>query len=260
MLKVCKLNFKSLFNGFSFRLVNTEANLNQEINFGFSKVKYEEKQTKVNEVFNNVAKKYDLMNDAMSFGLHRYWKNYLIQEIDPNSSMKLIDVAGGTGDITFRYLNYLKNLDSDKFRSLSCPIATVCDVNENMLKIGKDRSIQMKFQEKITWKVENAENLIEEYDNTYDVYTIAFGIRNCTNIENVIKEAFRVLKPGGRFICLEFSSTTNPLFRKIYDFYSFQMIPVMGHMIAGDWNSYQYLVESIRMFPSQVKIYLNNYL
>ena len=254
MLKFCTINFKSLFNTFNFRLIYSEANPNKEINFGFNKVKYEEKQTKVNEVFNSVAEKYDMMNDAMSFGLHRYWKNHLIQEIDPNPGMKLIDVAGGTGDITFRYLSYLKNLHSIKFQTLSCPLVTVCDVNENMLKVGKNRSIQLKFQEKIVWKVGNAENLIEEYDATYDVYTIAFGIRNCTNIENVVKEAYRILKPGGRFICLEFSSTSNPLFKKIYDFYSLQIIPVMGHLIAADWNSYQYLVESIRMFPSQVKI------
>lgn len=254
MLKICKINLRTFTNRHFSRLLHSETNQNEETNFGFSKVKYEEKQSKVNEVFNSVAEKYDIMNDAMSIGLHRLWKNQFIQEIDPSPGMKLIDVAGGTGDITFRYLSYLQNLDSTKFEDSKIPLVTVCDINENMLNVGKERSIKMKFQEKIVWKVGNAENLAEELDNSYDVYTIAFGIRNCTNIENVVKEAYRVLKPGGRFMCLEFSKTDNPFFKRIYDFYSFKMIPVMGYIIAGDWNSYQYLVESIRMFPSQVKL------
>ena len=224
---------------------------NEEINFGFKKVKYEDKQGKVNEVFNNVAEKYDLMNDAMSFGLHRLWKNTFINDIEPNNQMKLIDVAGGTGDITFRFLSSLKskygNLDSFNESNK----VTVCDINENMLNVGKERSKNLGFYDKIDWKVGNAEKLVAEKDNTYDVYTIAFGIRNCTNLENVVREAYRVLKPGGRFMCMEFSRTKNPVFEKIYDVYSFRAIPVMGYLLAGDWNSYQYLVESIRMFPSQ---------
>lgn len=235
----------------------------ETVNFGFKEVKKEQKQTEVNKVFTAVADKYDVMNDIMSVGLHRAWKNHLINEISPNYKMKLIDVAGGTGDIAFRFLNYLENskedkLIADKLKEQNLASAaesdfkiTVCDINESMLRVGEERSKSLPFADRLVWKVGNAENLVNEKDNTYDVYTIAFGIRNCTNLDKVIKEAYRVLKPGGRFLVMEFSKVDNFMFKKIYDFYSFEIIPAAGYMVAGDWDSYQYLVESIRMFPSQ---------
>lgn len=225
---------------------------NVSTNFGFKTVNVNEKQQEVNKVFDNVANKYDLMNDVMSGGLHRVWKNALIEEINPNFNMKLIDVAGGTGDIAFRFLNHLSS-QKNKLTEESNLHVTVCDINENMLKVGMKRSQAIEFSNRIEWKLGNAENLVNEKDNSYDVYTIAFGIRNCTYLDKVVKEAYRVLKPGGRFLCLEFSKTDNEVFQKIYDFYSFQIIPVSGYLIAGDWDSYQYLVESIRLFPSQTE-------
>jgi 2-methoxy-6-polyprenyl-1,4-benzoquinol methylase len=183
-------------------------------------VRTEEKQGKVNEVFDSVAEKYDLMNDVMSFGLHRLWKNEFIKQIEPTEDMKLIDVAGGTGDIAFRFLNYLKYNSADT----QTPIVgddtdtnytvTVCDINKNMLEVGKRRAVEIGYEKRIQWKEGNAENLINEPSDKYDVYTIAFGIRNCTHLDKVVKEAYRVLKPGGRFLCLEFSQTDNPFFKK----------------------------------------------
>jgi len=234
---------------------------NETTSFGFKEVNVDEKQKEVNKVFNNVADKYDVMNDIMSLGLHRAWKNYLIQDINPNYQMKLIDVAGGTGDIAFRFLNHLenstnKNIISDKLKEQNNPEVsnfkiTVCDINENMLRVGEARSKNLPFADRLEWKVGNAEDLVNEKDETYDVYTIAFGIRNCTNLDKVIKEAYRVLKPGGRFLVMEFSKIDNAILKKIYDLYSFEVIPATGYLVAGDWDSYQYLVESIRMFPSQ---------
>lgn len=234
---------------------------NETTSFGFKEVNVDEKQKEVNKVFNNVADKYDVMNDIMSLGLHRAWKNYLIEDINPNYQMKLIDVAGGTGDIAFRFLNHLenstnKNIISDKLKEQNNPEVsnfkiTVCDINENMLRVGEARSKSLPFADRLEWKVGNAEDLVNEKDETYDVYTIAFGIRNCTNLDKVIKEAYRVLKPGGRFLVMEFSKIDNAILKKIYDLYSFEVIPATGYLVAGDWDSYQYLVESIRMFPSQ---------
>jgi 2-methoxy-6-polyprenyl-1,4-benzoquinol methylase len=157
------------------------------------------------------------MNDAMSFGLHRLWKNYLIQKIEPLPTMKLLDVAGGTGDIAFRYLN---SLHPDVREQAEI---TICDINQNMLNVGKERYEKLFKQNemikpnelaKVNWRLGNAENLVDEKSNYYDVYTIAFGIRNCTHLDKVIKEAYRVLKPGGRFICMEFSQVENELFQK----------------------------------------------
>ncbi len=218
--------------------------------------------SKVNKVFTSVAEKYDVMNDLMSFGLHRAWKNHFINEIAPNYQMKLIDVAGGTGDIAFRFLENLENSveqktirDKLKEKNTASQSSnfkiTVCDINERMLAVGKERSLKLPFADRLEWKVGNAEELINEQDESYDVYTIAFGIRNCTNLDKVIKEAYRVLKPGGRFLVMEFSKIDNFMLKKIYDFYSFEVIPVTGYVVAGDWDSYQYLVESIRMFPTQ---------
>jgi len=243
-------------------------NQNQEekqetASFGFEQVNKKEKQGKVNEVFDNVAKNYDIMNDAMSLGAHRAWKNFFVNRIAPNKQMRLIDVAGGTGDIAFRFLNQvnnnssqprtiLDNQEQDKEEESQRPV-TVCDINANMLEVGQRRAQNFNFDKLCSFKVGNAEELVNEPDNAYDVYTIAFGIRNCTNLEAVICEAYRVLKPGGRFMCLEFSHTTNEEFTAIYDYYSFNVIPVLGHLIAGDMKSYEYLVESIRMFPKQAE-------
>lgn len=210
--------------------------------FGFQEVPEEEKAEKVHQVFANVAKSYDTMNDAMSFGLHRFWKDEFVKVLNPIGNISLLDVAGGTGDIAFKFLNYK---GQDQHRRV-----TVCDVNEEMIEVGKARADELKLSDRISWVCGDAENLPFP-DGTFSAYTIAFGIRNCTHIEQVLEEAYRVLKPGGRFLCLEFSRVDNNALRKIYDTYSFQVIPVLGEVIAGDWESYQYLVESIRKFPDQ---------
>jgi len=149
--------------------------------------------------------------------MHRLWKNKLIRDINPNSNMKLIDVAGGTGDIAFRYLNFIKDTQPIQAKELAetkTPLVTVCDINENMLEVGKKRGFALDFKNEIRWQLGNAEDLNLERENSYDVYTIAFGIRNCTHLDKVIKEAYRVLKPGGRFMCMEFSHPTSEIFNK----------------------------------------------
>ncbi|XP_041349717.1 2-methoxy-6-polyprenyl-1,4-benzoquinol methylase, mitochondrial-like [Gigantopelta aegis] len=261
------------------RRLTTSASDQRETHFGFQSVQEDEKENKVHEVFENVAKTYDLMNDAMSCGVHRLWKDYFMEQVAPTNGTKLIDVAGGTGDIAFRFLNCVKsqnrtrgqdnnfnievNLgvetnDSDRTLPLSednledkfpCHVS-VCDINQAMLDVGKERATHHGFTRGISWLKGNAECLPID-DNTYDLYTIAFGIRNCTHIDKVLEEAYRVLKPGGRFMCLEFSQVNNPLVQWAYDQYSFQVIPVIGQVLARDWKSYQYLVESIRQFPEQ---------
>ncbi|XP_067938812.1 ubiquinone/menaquinone biosynthesis C-methyltransferase UbiE-like isoform X2 [Watersipora subatra] len=215
--------------------------------FGFETVPETEKVEKVYEVFKNVAETYDLMNDVMSVGIHRLWKDEFVHQLVPHDGMKLIDVAGGTGDIAFRYMKYR---GSSTTAGIGKREVTVCDINEHMLKVGERRANEQYLTEGISWLQGNAESLPVS-SNTYDAFTIAFGIRNCTNIPKVLSEAYRVLKPGGRFMCLEFSEMTIPVLQSLYDLYSFQVIPVLGHVIAKDWNSYQYLVESIRRFPNQ---------
>lgn len=224
----------------------------KETHFGYQTISESEKTQKVYEVFENVANKYDKMNDAMSFFVHRVWKDIFIQRLAPTQGTKLLDVAGGTGDIAFRYIKYLRNLPPNKVEPLSSvSTATVCDINKAMLNVGKERAKKLDFADsEITWLEADAESLPIE-SNSFTAYTIAFGIRNCTHVDKVLDEAYRVLKPGGRFMCLEFSHVNNEMLRWIYDQYSLQMIPVMGQVIAGDWKSYQYLVESIRKFPNQ---------
>ncbi|ELT92682.1 hypothetical protein CAPTEDRAFT_183291 [Capitella teleta] len=249
-----------------------------ETHFGFETVRESEKEERVHKVFHNVASSYDVMNDAMSAGVHRLWKDAFIQRFAPPPGTKLIDVAGGTGDIAFRFLNYMNKEHGTSSRPLDIEIpsriqmegfsevqseedpttspsqnahVTVFDINQAMLDEGKKKAERLGFTEDLSsWVCGNAECLPMD-DNQFDAYTIAFGIRNVTHIEKVLTEAYRVLKPGGRFMCLEFSEVPNPVLRKIYDEYSFQVIPVMGQVIAGDWHSYQYLVESIRQFPNQ---------
>ncbi|VDK40048.1 unnamed protein product [Dibothriocephalus latus] len=213
----------------------------------------------LDKVFTGVADKYDLMNDAMSVGIHRIWKNLFVQNIMPTSNLNCLDVAGGTGDIAIRMARFSKNV-TEQHQSptgqggKTPPKITVCDINGAMMEVGRAKANALGLTE-IEWVQGNAENLPFD-DNMFDLYTIAYGIRNCTHIDKVLEEACRVLKPGGRFCCLEFSRVQNPLLRKqvsfpFYDVYSMQMIPVMGQLIAGDWHSYQYLVESIRRFPDQ---------
>lgn len=210
-----------------------------KINFGFKKVDKSEKAGLVRGVFDNVASRYDIMNDAMSFGTHRLWKDKFINMLAPKSNTKLLDVAGGTGDIAFRFLK--KSPTSE---------VTICDINHEMLKNGVKSGVDKNIINNIEWVCGDAMKLPVP-DNYYDYYTIAFGIRNVTDINIALKEAYRVLKPGGKFMCLEFSNIDNIALSKLYNFYSFNIIPNLGKLIANDKDSYQYLVESIKLFPKQ---------
>ena len=201
------------------------------IDFGYKNVKIEEKEQLVKGVFNSVAKKYDLMNDLTSFGVHRVWKNDLINWMAPQKNQKLADIAGGTGDI------------AQKFIENGGKSAYVIDINSEMIKAGKK-------QNKLHWIVASAEK-IPVPDNSFERATIAFGLRNVTNRAAALKEIFRILKPGGRFICLEFSHVENNLIKQIYDLWSFKFMPLIGEKITGDRDAYSYLVESIRKFPNQ---------
>ena len=208
--------------------------------FGERAVTPEEKTEAVRGVFDSVADQYDIMNDLMSGGVHRLWKNHLIRKIRPRPGLSYLDVAGGTGDIAFR------------IREKTGPEAqiTLCDLNWDMLRVGRDRAVDKGFLNDFDWVTGNAECLPME-DESVDVYTIAFGLRNVTRIDDALKAAFRVLKPGGRFYCLEFSHVDNPLLSRLYDGFSYGVIPHIGQAVAKDRESYQYLVESIRKFPNQ---------
>jgi demethylmenaquinone methyltransferase/2-methoxy-6-polyprenyl-1,4-benzoquinol methylase len=217
---------------------------NQEAEwFGTRKVDPKEKTGLVGEVFESVADNYDLMNDVMSGGVHRLWKDKLIRMIAPTQGLRYLDVAGGTGDIAFRLHR----------KTAGQADITVCDINPEMLRVGKNRAIDRGILEGLTWAEGNAEKLPFE-DNSFDVYTISFGLRNVTHIDDALKDAWRVLKPGGRFYCLEFSAVKAPVLDKLYDLYSFKFIPRFGSLIAKDRDSYQYLVESIRQFPKQAEL------
>ncbi|RLU19077.1 hypothetical protein DMN91_009435 [Ooceraea biroi] len=229
----------------------SEQNDERTTHFGFQTIRESEKAKEVHTVFENVANSYDLMNDAMSMGIHRIWKDIFMQELGPTHGTHLLDSAGGTGDITFRYMNFLRNTPNPHNTRSH---VTVCDINQHMLDVGKERANKLGLSQdgncSITWKREDAENLSFPEDS-FTAYTIAFGVRNVTRIDKVLSEAYRVLQPGGRFLCLEFSHVTNETLQWLYDRYSFQIIPVMGQLIAGQWKPYQYLVESIRRFPKQ---------
>ncbi len=211
----------------------------QKTHFGFSEVPEGEKAGKVQGVFQSVASKYDVMNDAMSLGIHRIWKDAMMDWLAPRPGQRLLDVAGGTGDISFRFL---KRAGSGH--------ATVLDLTEPMLIEGRKRAEADAMSDSLDWVVGDAMALPFP-DNSFDVYTISFGIRNVTRPQEALNEAYRVLKPGGRLMVLEFSHIPNDLMQKAYDLYSFNVIPKMGQAIAGDADSYQYLVESIRKFPDQ---------
>jgi demethylmenaquinone methyltransferase / 2-methoxy-6-polyprenyl-1,4-benzoquinol methylase len=209
--------------------------------FGFRDVPLGDKQALVNDVFHSVAQRYDLMNDLMSAGLHRVWKDLMINALNPpraDTPFALLDVAGGTGDIAFR----AAKAAGAGFR------ATVCDINSDMLAVGRERASARHLDDRVSFVEGNAEAL-DFPDRAFDAYTIAFGIRNVPRIDVALGEAFRVLKPGGRFLCLEFSSVDVPGLDRIYDLFSFKVIPPLGRAVTGDAESYQYLVESIRKFP-----------
>lgn len=207
--------------------------------FGFKTVPESEKAGRVQGVFGSVASKYDIMNDVMSAGIHRLWKDAMMDWIAPRPGQRLLDVAGGTGDISFRFL-----------KRAGEGHATVLDLTEPMLVEGRKRADAEQMADSLDWVVGDAMALPFE-DNTFDVYTISFGIRNVTRPQEALNEAYRVLKPGGRLMVLEFSQIPVAGMQKLYDLYSFHVIPRMGQMIAGDRDSYQYLVESIRKFPDQ---------
>jgi demethylmenaquinone methyltransferase/2-methoxy-6-polyprenyl-1,4-benzoquinol methylase len=213
----------------------------QTTHFGFKTVAEAEKASLVRGVFDSVAPSYDLMNDLMSLGIHRLWKNAFIDAVKPRPGEHLLDVAGGTGDIAFRFLKR------------GGEAVTVCDINAEMLKVGRERAIDKGHLQGLDWIVGDAEALPVP-DASYDAYTIAFGLRNVTHIERALAEARRILKPGGRFFCLEFSHVVLPLFDKIYDTYSFSVLPWLGEKVAGDAQAYQYLAESIRRFPPQEEL------
>ena len=207
---------------------------NNKTHFGFKEVDRDQKSGLVKNIFSNVAKKYYLMNDLMSAGTHRLWKNSMIKHIDFFDNIKIIDVAGGTGDIAFRIA---KNAQEK-------------NLNYQMLEVGRSRAVDLNLFSHLNF-VENDGEKLSFADESFDVFTIAFGIRNFTNIEKGLQEAHRVLKKGGKFICLEFSKVEDIFLQKIYDTYSFKIIPKIGEVILKDQDSYQYLVESIRKFPDQ---------
>lgn len=238
------------------RFYSAKTNASSEENektthFGFETVKESEKSEKVHSVFKNIVDSYDIMNDVLSVGIHRIWKDIFIQELGPTHGTRLLDSAGGTGDIAFRYINFLKNTPNP--HNISSHIS-ICDINQHMLDVGQKRADKLNLSQpnncSIQWKQEDAQNLSFS-EGSFTAYTIAFGIRNVTHIEEALSEAYRVLQPGGRFLCIELSHVNNEILRWLYDQYSFQIIPVLGHLISGQWRSYQYLVESIRRFPKQ---------
>lgn len=228
---------------------------------GFREVPEQEKSKLVGEVFSNVATNYDLMNDLMSGGLHRLWKDRLVSKLAPFPGMQHLDVAGGTGDVAFRVVDAIQKAEQ-RVRGSALADADeedltrvyVCDINPSMLEIGKQRAKKRGLANAacLVWMEGDAEALTLK-DESVDSYTIAFGIRNVTHIDRALKEAYRVLRRGGRFLCLELSHVSTPGFKEMYDAYSFNVIPRMGEIVSGDRASYQYLVESVRKFPNQEK-------
>ncbi|MCP4183981.1 MAG: bifunctional demethylmenaquinone methyltransferase/2-methoxy-6-polyprenyl-1,4-benzoquinol methylase UbiE [Hyphomicrobiales bacterium] len=236
-----QLNNGSPHNGDNARVSDGEE---MATSYGFQKISGGEKQPLVNDVFHKVASRYDVMNDMMSAGMHRLWKNAMVATLTPpkssSSDWHCLDVAGGTGDIAMRIVEASN-------RQVK---ATVFDINSSMLEVGKDRAAANGLVSQIEFIEGNAEDLPFE-TGSFDAYTIAFGIRNVPDINKALGEAFRVLKPGGRFLCLEFSEVDVPMLDKFYDQWSMHIIPKIGKMVTGDGEPYQYLVESVRKFPDQ---------
>mmetsp|Transcript_12758 Transcript_12758/g.16167 ORF Transcript_12758/g.16167 Transcript_12758/m.16167 type:complete len:345 (-) Transcript_12758:89-1123(-) len=249
--------------------------------FGFEEVLVNQKEEKVKDVFRSVADNYDVMNDFMSGGLHRLWKDELLnmtgvrsiasalrssshshkeeQSEEAGHLLSILDVAGGTGDVAFRFLEAASCPERAKSSGKDEIAITVCDINSDMLRVGEKRARErygnavMDKSQAIRFKEGNAQTLPFD-DNSFDIYTIAFGLRNVTDVDMALRDAHRVLKPGGRFLCLEFSHVTNPVFASVYDQYSFNVIPALGEIVANDRSSYQYLVESIRKFCNQEEL------
>ena len=208
--------------------------MSETVSFGYEDVSPEEKTERVGSVFSSVARKYDVMNDAMSVGMHCLWKDRFVRRVKPRAGETILDMAGGTGDIAFRMAERGATI-------------TVSDINQDMLDVGVERAMERGI-DGLVWSRQNAEELSFP-DKFFDAYTIAFGIRNVTHIDKALAEAHRVLRYGGRFFCLEFSTVEWPGFKDVYDAYSHHLVPRLGQMIAGDADSYRYLVESIRKFP-----------
>ncbi len=206
----------------------------ETVSFGYEDIAADEKTARVGAVFSNVARKYDIMNDAMSGGMHRLWKDAFVRRVKPQPGEAILDMAGGTGDIAFRHA--AKGAE-----------VVVADINQDMLDVGIGRALERGI-DGLSWSCQNAEQLSYP-DGQFDAYTIAFGIRNVTHIDKALAEAHRVLNYGGRFFCLEFSTNTWPGFKEVYDAYSHKLVPQIGKIVADDEDSYRYLIESIRRFP-----------
>lgn len=209
--------------------------MSDQVSFGYEQVDPDEKTRRVGTVFSSVAAKYDIMNDAMSGGMHRLWKDRFVRRVKPQEGEAILDMAGGTGDIAFRM-------------AAQGARVTVSDINQDMLDVGVERAMKRGI-DGLVWSRQNAEELSFS-SRIFDAYTIAFGIRNVTHIDRALAEAYRVLKYGGRFYCLEFSTTEWPGFKEAYDAYSHRLVPKIGQAVAGDADSYRYLIESIRRFPT----------
>eukprot|EP00457_Paulinella_chromatophora_P012421 gb/GEZN01012630.1/.p1 GENE.gb/GEZN01012630.1/~~gb/GEZN01012630.1/.p1 ORF type:complete len:298 (+),score=33.17 gb/GEZN01012630.1/:26-919(+) len=250
------------------RLLSTTTNKASETtDFGFKTVPTASKKAMVGDVFRSVAQNYDVMNDLMSVGIHRVWKEHLVNTLNPQLGMQLLDVAGGTGDVAFRCMEAINSNSGmpalETTRKHKHSHVVVCDINSSMLSVGQERAARRGYlgrdEASSFLSIEFVEGDAEKLpfaSESFDVYTIAFGLRNVTNIPQAISEAYRVLKKGGRFLCLEFSHVQNPVLAAAYDQYSFLVIPALGEVVAGDRASYQYLVESIRKFPQQEELVL----
>ena len=232
---------------------DTEAPAEEKVSFGFEDVSADEKVSRVKGVFRSVAGKYDLMNDLMSAGVHRVWKTMTMDRLNPQPGETFLDVAGGTGDLSLAFLKRARLQGERHGRHHVRANAIVCDINDAMLAAGRERDDVARVADQMSWVCGDAMALPFE-DNTVDALAISFGIRNVADIDKAFREFRRVLKPGGRFACLEFSHMTATPLQEAYDLYSFNVIPKLGDWVAGDAPSYQYLVESIRRFPKQDEV------